>query len=71
MDYMLGERIHIAMPMQVHIASSLSNEKDKLARSMPMSQFMCLNVILTNHGAYLVDDAALSFEMDPKHLQQV
>ena len=62
-DHYLGERILITMPMQVHIAST--TDKD---RSMAKDQFMCLTVMLTNHGVYLINDEDLSFRMDPSQI---
>ena len=62
-DHYLGERVHLSMPMQVHIQSSIDT-----TNSMPIDKFMCLNVILTNHGVYLIDDNQMSFSMDPSNL---
>ena len=47
----LGERIHFSQPMNVHIASTINKEN-----SMDTDIYYCMNVILTNHGVYLIDD---------------
>ena len=62
-DHYLGERVHLTMPMQVHIKSSVDQNN-----SMSNDKWMCLNVILTNHGVYLIDDQKMSFSMDPTNL---
>jgi hypothetical protein len=50
-DVYLGERIHMSQPMNVHIASASDP-----THSMNPKHFYCMNVTLTNHGVYLIDD---------------
>ena len=50
-DHYLGERVHVSIPMQVHIISGTDS-----SRSMPRDVYKCLNVTFTNHGVYIIDD---------------
>eukprot|EP00354_Favella_ehrenbergii_P009466 CAMPEP_0170475896 /NCGR_PEP_ID=MMETSP0123-20130129/17471_1 /TAXON_ID=182087 /ORGANISM="Favella ehrenbergii, Strain Fehren 1" /LENGTH=60 /DNA_ID=CAMNT_0010746713 /DNA_START=61 /DNA_END=240 /DNA_ORIENTATION=- len=54
------------MPMNVHIQSTTEP-----SNCMMIDKYMCLNVILTNHGVYLVDDENVSFFMDPTNLEKL
>jgi len=65
-DHYVGERIHLTMPMNVHIQSTTEP-----SNCMPIDKYMCLNVILTNHGVYLVDDENVSFFMGPTNLEKL
>ena len=60
LDRYNGERIHMSTPMAVHIRSSTDKSK-----SMPVEAYHCMNVTITNHGVYVIDDLENSFEMDP------
>lgn len=58
-DIFMGERIHFSQAMNVHILSLTNPE-----HSMDAASYVCLNVTLTNHGVYLIDDSNLSFNQE-------